>query len=170
VNQQQLEDELLEPLYLSVPGSELDRMRKQMRHVFDIGYEDVPPEAFLVCLGDDYCCSVFSASWGVVEEDLRDPRWIRHFDRKTPQDLSSVVSLLYDKHNAREDADERFRDVEMHLLCVALMKLAKLHKPTNFSSKRRLMLLHLSYRRINGARANMFASMWKRSNNALQKG
>jgi hypothetical protein len=155
-------ERLLEPLYLAVPGSEIDRLRKQIELPMSIPYEEIPEDTFVISIGDEVHSLVFAASWDETEKLLTDGRVGALLDGRSSREVSTMVTTTHQRYY-EQDYEHPAEAAELDMLCALMLRLALLEKPeTKRESSRRLILMNLHYRRIDGSYKIMFTSLWKK--------
>jgi hypothetical protein len=160
-SREDITEKLLQNLYLNVPGTEIDRLRKQIEDTMRVPYEDIDVGHFVISVGDQNHFLCFAASWQQTEELLREPTVKRLLGSRTANELSSMAVATHKKYY--ESGESSWEASEPDMLCGILLQLAKTEKPdTVWESPRRLMIVNLSYRKIDGSVGILFSSLWKK--------
>jgi hypothetical protein len=160
-SREELVEHLLENLYLNVPGTEIDRLRQQISDTMKVDYSDIDVGHFVVSVGDENHFLCFAASWDATEDLLQHPQ-VRHLlQNRTSNELSGMAVTAHRQYYA--SGESSWEATEPDMLCGILLQLAKMEKPdTVWESRRRLMILNLSYRKIDGSVGILFSSLWKK--------
>lgn len=156
-----VEERLLENLYLNVPGPEIDRVRSQITSSMAVPFEDIAPDTFVIGVGDENHFLCFAASWEATEDLLAQPEVVKLLGTRTGNELSSMATIAHRRHYMSGQSSDESTELEM--LCGIMLQLARKEKPgTSHDSSRRLILLNLSYRKIKGGTGILFTSLWKK--------
>lgn len=155
-------EKLVQNLYLVVGGAEIDRLRIQIKAAMDVPFGEIGPEEFVVCAGDENHHIVFTSSWEEAEALLLDPKVKFLLNGRSSVELSGVAVLAHRRYYIMESDPQEAPELDM--LCAILMALVKLERPgTVRDPARRLLLMNLGYRQIDGKEKVLFTSLWKKN-------
>lgn len=156
-------EQLVAPLYLSVSGSEIDRLRQQLTSLFNVEFEDIPPGIFLVCVGDVNHHIVFGMDWDNVESAIVGRPFLDIAEGLPLSVLAGVAHSAHEDYYKKERrSSEEERAQSLDLIGCLLLHMAKMEKSTDRRPNSRLLIMNLSYRKLDGEQGLLFSTTWKR--------
>jgi hypothetical protein len=173
-SREELVERMLEPLYINVPGPELDKLRLSIGKVFSV-LEKAPEKD----IRDHIYFGAFSENYDIVFAlpqteigptlNLEANRLTSNAMLEKASGMSELVSAVGDfmclKH-ATESRNESRDGVLYDLMAHVMMRLYKEEKqqdlPDDFGG-RALVLVHLRHRTIQNERKALLIAFWRRS-------